>query len=175
MKKTQKWQVFVLVLFVVLGLGLGIPMAQQRGTEDRAASMKWEQNSDGLVFIKVVTKLDLSKVPEMPIYLVAQVLLKDEPTVALEIHGNTFVMYFPPAGETKTLTTEMILDFRKAVRNFAVLIKDIGVPTGAAYTIYVRHEKDRALGWEERDGKVWHIADLVQPIRLVDGNNPFKK
>ena len=164
MKKTQKWQVFVLVLFVVLGLGLGIPMAQQRGTEDRAASMKWEQNSDGLVFIKVVTKLDLSKVPEMPIYLVAQVLLKDEPTVALEIHGNTFVMYFPPAGETKTLTTEMILDFRKAVRNSAVMVRDIGVPAGAGRTIYVLHQKGSKFSVVNRGGVgILHVVDLVDP------------
>ena len=54
MKKTQnqKWQILALALFVVLGF-IGVPMAQQQGTEARAASMKWVENSDGLVLINV--------------------------------------------------------------------------------------------------------------------------
>ncbi len=167
MKKTQKWQILALVLFVVLGLGLGVPMAQQVGTQARAESMKWVENSDGLVFINVAAESDLIRIPEMPIYLVAKVMLKDEPAVAIEIQGNSFMMYFPPAGETKTLSTQAILDFRKAVKNFAVLVKELGVPAGADRTIYVRHRPGAAFSVvQEKEGemvRVWHVADLVDP------------
>jgi len=167
-KKTQnqKWQILALALFVVLGF-IGVPMAQQQGTEARAASMKWVENSDGLVLINVAIESDLAKIPEMPIYLVAKVMLKDEPVVAIEIGRNIFKVFFPPAGETKTLTTQMIVDFRTAIKNFAKMVKDFGVPSGAERTIYVRHKPGATFG-AVQEGKgemtrVWHFADLVDP------------
>jgi len=155
MKKTQKWQILALVLFVVLGLGLGlgIPMAQQQGTEDRAASMKWFENSDHFVSIRVEW---LEQIPPLPPVL-ALVALQSHKAIGVRVKEMEFILHFPIMGSGDDAS---VRDLCRAAENLKILIGFLGVTDGV-HEIHVQHRAGAVFHPEEIVGETRNIVDLV--------------
>lgn len=169
--KKRSWREISVITFVVL-LGLGtfaglLAYSQQRGVEARAAAIGWQQNSDGLVYVRVVAENDLGKVPRMPIHLLTSALSRSEPVVGIQIRNLTFLMHFPPALQAvdgkRIFTTDMILDFSKAVENFPILVRRSGmISDGGRRTILIRHKAGAEFSAVEEDGQIFHVVDVVK-------------